>query len=219
MPNPLWVMFPPLRCDARTLMEKVLPGFLAAHRMRPFYAMPITREEDEIVILDGQGQRTDELSQMLAIGRGRLGVSMSFHVQEVRRYFEFIVLDQELPATLFLEIPQEILAENHDSFGIGGWFVSFVASLVKHLDCDLALSTRDTSAEIGSLDVHEVLERVTSGRLLDSSAPVILVLRRGLVSAERLDECVRSRPERGFRLAQAGAHHVLWSMKGAVSGA
>ncbi len=217
MPMPLWVMFPPLDLDARTLMAEVLPDFLAGYGMVPFHAMPITQQDDEILYLDRDGRTTDDLSQMLAVGEGRLGVDLSFHVRSVRRYIRFAVLDRQMPATLCVEIPREILAENSQLFGASGWVVNFISKLANKLECDCALSTRDdeTSGLLASLDVREVFTRLKSGRLFASPTPVILAIREDLFSAEELLALIAPRQEAGFQLERDGGYHVIWSLKGA----
>ncbi|GAB1362363.1 hypothetical protein MASR1M32_15990 [Rhodobacter sp.] len=217
MPMPLWVMFPPLDLDARTLMIDELPDFLAGYGMVPYHAMPIAQEGDEIFYLDGEGRTTDDLSQMLAVGQGKPGVDLSFHVRSVRKYIRFAVLDQQMPATLCVEIPREILAHDSDLFGTSGWVVNFVSKLANKLACDCALSTRDEemSGVLAPLDVREVFARLKSGRLFNSVTPVILALREDLFSAEELSAFVAPHEEAGFRLEQDGSYHVIWSLKGA----
>lgn len=215
---PLWVMCSPVSCDARTLLMERLSGLLAAYWMTPFHAMPIAYEDDEIGPLDGEGMCTDELSQMLAVGQGKLGVWLNFHVRAVRRYFNFILLEQRASMTLCLEIPREILAEDSETLGPSAWLVSFLSRLAHDLECECVLSTRDhdVSGVIASLDVPETLARVRTGRLLDSVTPVILVVRNDLIHANELTSLIESQPAAGFHLEDDGAYHVLWSLKGAV---
>ncbi len=217
MPMPLWVMFPPLDFDAGTLVMDVLPDLLAAYGMVPYHATPLVQDGEEIDYLDAEGVTTDDLAQMLAVGQGRPGVDLYFHVRSVRRYFRFQVLDQQLPATLCVEIPREILAEDSALFGTSGWVVNFVSKLANKLECDCALSTRDgeTSGLLAALDVREVFARLKSGRIFSSVTPVILALREDLVSAEELSALVAPHEEAGFRLERDGGYHVIWSLKGA----
>lgn len=217
MPMPLWVMFPPLDFDARTLTTAVLPDFLAAYSMVPFYAAPLVEDGGEIVYLDAAGVTTDDLSQMLALGDGHLGVDLNFHVRSVRRYFRFAVIDQHMPATLCVEIPREILSEDNALFGQAGWVVNFISKLANKLECDCALSTRDgdISGVLAPLQVGEVFARLKSGRIFQSITPVILAIREDIVSTEELTALVAPQAEAGFRLERDGAYNIIWSLKGA----
>jgi hypothetical protein len=218
MPNPLWVTFPPLNINARTLWMDRLTDFLAVHRMEPFHVMPLAREDDDLVILDGEGVATNDLSQMLEVSEGRLGACFAFHVGDISHYFQFILRDQPMPATLCLEIPREILAVDSDTLGKAAWVVSFISDLANHLKCACTLSSRSSAVSdvYPALDVEDTLAQLRSGRIFDAATPVILTLRHDLISAAELASLFEARIDTGFHLDDDGDYHVLWSLEGAT---
>jgi hypothetical protein len=120
-----------------------------------------------------------------------------------------------MPATLCVEIPREILAEDSELFGKSGWVVNFISKLANKLGCDCALSTRDEdmSGILAPLDVRAVFARLKSGHLFASRTPVILAIRDDLYSTDQLEALIAPQQEAGFRLEHDGGYHMLWSLK------